>query len=121
MFGTGKGGTVAAGYSTEGKKIKDIKELRGSKEGVRLFGYLLTKDNGYGPGVMLCGEHFLVGSMPARAYKSFVDAPQEEKDAITSGRVWLFDIKEGTTKRGQVTTFYRIDCEEEYLAWKNAQ
>lgn len=103
QFGLGGTPTVAEGYDPKTKKIKKLKEFAGAAP-QRLFGYIITKDAGYGRGVLLCLDTVMV-SLPKRYLEVFEDYTTEQKELLRSGRVFLADVAEVDTKMGKTFAF----------------
>lgn len=104
MFGmNSRKGTVNEDYKTQGKDIKKLKELDKSLA-YRLWGYIITKDAGYGKGVLLCSDDFMI-SLPKRYVEGFEASTAEEQEQIKSGELYLYNIVEvKTNKPGQKDT-----------------
>ena len=103
QFGLGGKSTVAEGYVTKGKNIIKLAQLQGANE-KRVFGYLITKDAGYGEGVLICCEDCMV-SLPKRYLEVVKDYTSEQIDLLTSGRVFLANVTEIDTPKGKTHVF----------------
>lgn len=104
LFNMGGGSpTVAEGYETNGKAIKKLKTFVGSEK-IRIYGYLITKDAGYGRGVLLCADAALI-SLPKRYEAIFEEFNDNQKEVMRSGRLFIDNIREVQTERGTTVTF----------------
>lgn len=103
QFGLGGKTTVAEGYEPKGKSIKKLKEMIGESR-KRLFGYLITKDAGYGQGVLLCAESCMI-SLPKRYLEVFEDYDDNQKELLKSGRMYIENVTEIETKQGKTCVF----------------
>lgn len=109
MFGLENNNTtVAESYETKGKEIKKLSALAGAEK--RLFGYLITKPNQYGQGVLLCAEDCMI-ALPQRYLSNFRDASDEDREALKTGTKKITNIVEIATKGGNKTYTFEIkDC-----------
>ena len=107
MFGLeNTNSTVAESYETQGKEIVKLQSLIGKEK--RLFGFIITKPNEYGRGVLLCAEDCMI-ALPQRYLRNFTDeAANEDVELLKSGTKKICNIQELKTKSGQKTTIFEI-------------
>lgn len=104
FFGLNSGSnSVAESYDTKTRKIVKLADA----EPQRIYGYLITKATKYGEGVLLCGEDAMI-SLPKRYVEKFKNFNDEQRAQITSGRVWINDIKPIRTNQGESHSFTLI-------------
>lgn len=97
--------TVAESYKTEGKPIVKLATLAGQEK--RLYGYLITKPNQYGQGVLLCAEDCMI-ALPNRYLANFRDSSDEDRELLKSGTKKITAITEVTTQAGNKTFTFDI-------------
>lgn len=112
MFSINEGTTtVNPDYKTQGKQIVKLKELVGKK--VRIWGYLITKDVGYGKGVLLCGDSELI-SLPKRYLEGFQSSSEQDRKNVITGDYYIYNIRETDAKLGK-TVVFDMGNNEDYM------
>lgn len=94
----------------EGSDILQISGLIGKT--LLLHGFIVTKDTGYGEGVLLAasfdgGCYFV--SVPKRYVSVFKECDEEEVVAMKEGRAVVSNIRTYTCRNGKETTLFDID------------
>ena len=122
MNGRSGKSTINEDYIMEAREIRKIADCIG--ESFRIWGFCITKDAGYGKGVLLCADQCLL-SLPKRYVEVYESFTADDIQDIKSGNVYVFDIKKLEAKKpGQRDTITfemeKID-DGKYQAWLKAQ
>lgn len=123
MFGVNDNKSVSSvnkDYKTQGKEIVKLSAMIG--EIARVWGFIITKDAGYGEGVCLCGDSCLI-SLPKRYVEGFKNGSPEDRAAIVTGSIYIYNIHEvAAGKPGQKDTVaFDMGTKEQADAWMKAQ
>ena len=91
MFGVNENkiSAVNKDYNTQGKEIVKLSAMVG--EIARVWGFIITKDSGFGEGVLLCGDSCLI-SLPKRYTDGFKNGSDQDRAEIITGNTYIYNI-----------------------------
>lgn len=112
MFNSMKKGssTVSSKINTKGFQIIKLSEATKSQ----IFGFIKTKDVGYGHGILLVLADKFV-SLPKRYVDMFNGFDSDDIEALKSGNVYINNVRPIDTKLGKSTTFDFTDVDNNVL------